>query len=60
MEKSDKIIGKVVEEYFKHPEKRLSLSTGLASNFSMEDFYNQREQMSDVVGNSGVIYDSKK
>ena len=60
MEKSDKIIHKVVEDYFKFPEKRLPLSMNLPSDFSIIDFYNEREQIPDVIGKSGVVYSSKK
>lgn len=60
MEDNHGVIGKVVEDFFQHPEDRVSLSTRLPSNFSMAEFYIQREQMSDVVGNSGVISIPKK
>jgi hypothetical protein len=60
IEKSDKIIHRVVEDYFLYPEKRIPLSTILSSDISLGEFYKKREQSLDVVGNSGVIYESKK
>lgn len=50
MERADMVIHRVVEDYFQHPEKRFPLSERLPSNFSMLDFYNQREMTADVVG----------
>jgi len=60
MEDGHGTIGKVIEDFFQHPKERISLSTRLPSDFSMVDFYDRREQLSDVIGNSGVIYKLKK
>jgi hypothetical protein len=60
LEKSEKIVHKVVEEYFLHPEKRVPLSAILPHDTSLVEFYNHREELSDVVGKSGVIYEAKK
>jgi hypothetical protein len=57
--KEDMLRG-VISSYFSNPERRIPLSTILPSDFSIKDFFRQREQLPDVIGGSGVIFDSKR
>lgn len=53
-------ISRVIDDYFKFPQERILLSSVVDHAFSIANFYRQREQLSDVIGNSGVIYVSEK
>ncbi len=56
---SRSVISDVVESYFNFPEKRIPLLRLLPPDFSITSFFNKRERLPDVVGNSGVIYSAK-
>lgn len=45
-----------IVDYFDNPDKRISLSTVLPSDFSIENFYQYREKRRDVISKSGVIF----
>ena len=57
---SRSVISDVVNDYLKFPEKRIPMSRFLQPNFSIKEFFSKREELPDVIGNSGVIYESKK
>lgn len=57
---SRSVISDVVSDYFRFPEKRIPLSKLLPANFSITEFFNKRERLVDVTGNSGVIYELAK
>ncbi len=57
---SRSIISDVVDDYLKFPKKRISLSKFLQPNFSIKEFFSEREKSPDVIGNFGVIYQSGK
>jgi len=57
---SRSVISDVVDNYLKFPEKRIPLSKFLPQNFSIAEFFNKREKLADMIGNSGVIYESKR
>ncbi len=48
MERSDRSVGKAVDEYFHNPMRRVPISALLPQNFSINQFHVQRERNADI------------